>query len=73
MLGVGLDGNDGHRRFTKGDNFVLAGGSEETHERMAETAIKVNEQLAKKGKQLEDVTREEFGDMIRKASENWKS
>jgi hypothetical protein len=71
MLGLGLDGGDGHKRLTKGDNFVLAGGSEETHERMSETAIKVNEQLARKGKRLEDVSREEFHDMVRKASENW--
>jgi hypothetical protein len=71
MLGLGLDGGDGHKRFTKGENFVLAGGSEETHERMSETAIKVNEQLARKGKRLEDVSRDEFHDMVRKASENW--
>ena len=71
MLGLGLDGGDGHKRFTKGENFVLAGGSEETHERMSETAIKVNEQLARKGKRLEDVSREEFHDMIQKASGNW--
>ncbi|MBQ9771395.1 MAG: hypothetical protein IJW23_06180 [Lentisphaeria bacterium] len=71
MLGLGLDGGDGHKRLTKGENFVLAGGSEETHERMSETAIKVNEQLARKGKRLEDVSREEFHDMVRKASENW--
>ena len=25
MLGLGLDGGDGHKRFTKGENFVLAG------------------------------------------------
>ncbi|MBR2441312.1 MAG: hypothetical protein IKB25_14030 [Lentisphaeria bacterium] len=71
MLGLGLDGGDGHKRFTKGENFVLAGGSEETHERMSETAIKVNEQLARRGKRLEDVSCEEFHDMVRKASENW--
>ena len=71
MLGLGLDGKDGHRRFTKGRNFVLAGGSEETHERMAETAIKVNEQLARKGKELEDVSGDEFQDMVREASKNW--
>ena len=71
MLGLGLDGGDGHKRLTKGDNFVLAGGSEATHERMSETAIKVNEQLARKGKRLEDVSREEFHDMVQKASENW--
>jgi hypothetical protein len=62
MLGVGLD-SDGHKRLTTGPNFILAGGSEETHEVMTEKAIKINEKLAAKGKQLEEVTHEEFDDI----------
>ena len=68
MLGVGLDGKDGHRRVTKGDNFCLVGGSEETHERMTETTIKFNEKLARKGKHLSELSREEFRDMMHEAS-----
>ena len=68
MLGIGLDGKDGHQRMTKGDNFCLVGGSEETHEAMTETAVKINEKLARKGKQLADVSREEFADLVREAS-----
>jgi len=49
MLGVGLD-SDGHKRLTTGPNFLLAGGSQETHEVMTEKAIKINEKLAAKGK-----------------------
>ena len=64
MLGVGLD-SDGHKRLTTGPNFVLAGGTEETHEAMTEKAIKINEKLAAKGKQLEEVSREEFEDIAR--------
>jgi hypothetical protein len=62
MLGVGLD-FDGHKRLTAGPNFVLAGGSEETHERMTETVLKVNERLDAAGKQLDNVSREEFDDI----------
>lgn len=62
MLGVGLD-SDGHKRLTSGPNFLLVGGSEETHEVMTEKAIKINEKLAAKGKQLEDVSREEMDDL----------
>jgi hypothetical protein len=62
MLGLGLD-SDGHKRLTKGPNFVLVGGSEETHEVMTEKVIKINEKLASKGKQLEEVSREEFEDI----------
>jgi hypothetical protein len=62
MLGVGLD-SDGHKRLTTGPNFILAGGSQETHEVMTEKAIKINEKLAAKGKQLEDVGHEEFDEI----------
>jgi hypothetical protein len=62
LLGVGLD-SDGHKRVTKGDNFLLAGGSQETHEEMTEKAIKINEHLAKKGKELHQVSYEEFDDI----------
>ena len=62
MLGLGLD-NDGHKRVTTGPNFVLLGGSEETHEVMTEKAIRINEKLAAKGKQLEEVSGEEFDEI----------
>lgn len=69
ILGLGLDNKDGHTRITKGDNFYLVGGSEETHEKMAETAVKVNEKLDAKGKALEEISKEEFTDILREASE----
>jgi len=62
MLGVGLD-SDGHKRVTQGDNFALVGGSADTHERMTETAIKINEKLKSRGKQLEEVSHDEFDDI----------
>ena len=64
LLGVGLD-SDGHKRITTGENFALVGGSAETHEAMTEKAIKINEKLAAKGKQLEEVTGEEFDELAR--------
>ncbi|MSR43663.1 MAG: hypothetical protein EXS19_06480 [Pedosphaera sp.] len=62
ILGLGLD-SDGHKRVTKGENFAMVGGSKETHEEMTEKAIKINEKLKDRGKQLEQVTREEFDDI----------
>ncbi|MGA2870352.1 MAG: hypothetical protein ABSF34_14490 [Verrucomicrobiota bacterium] len=62
MLGVGLD-SDGHKRITTGDNFALVGGTQETHEQMTEKAIKINEKLKARGKQLENVSHEEFTDI----------
>ncbi|HET7626507.1 MAG TPA: hypothetical protein VFM25_14720, partial [Verrucomicrobiae bacterium] len=62
LLGVGMD-SDGHKRITTGPNFALVGGSRETHEVMTEKAIKINEKLAARGKQLEEISREEFDDI----------
>jgi seryl-tRNA(Sec) selenium transferase len=62
LLGVGFD-SDGHKRLTTGPNFALVGGTEETHELMTEKAIKINEKLSAKGKQLGDVSREEFDEI----------
>src|SRR2546425_10470700 len=62
MLGLGLD-SDGHKRLTTGPNFLLMGGSQETHEVMTEKTIKINEKLAASGKRLEDVSHEEFDDI----------
>ncbi|MBI5388592.1 MAG: hypothetical protein HZA90_28350 [Verrucomicrobia bacterium] len=62
MLGVGLD-SDGHKRVTTGPNFVLMGGSADTHEAMTEKAIKINEKLSDRGKTLDTVSHEEFDDV----------
>ncbi len=64
MLGVGLD-SDGHKRVTTGPNFALLGGSQETHEEMTEKAVKINEKLKARGKDLEEVSGEEFDDIAR--------
>lgn len=62
LLGIGLD-SDGHKRITTGENFTLVGGKQETHEQMTEQAIKINEKLKARGKQLETVSYEEFDDI----------
>ena len=62
MLGIGLD-SDGHKRVTTGPNFALVGGTEETHASITEKAVKINEKLAARGKQLEEVSPEEFDDI----------
>ena len=63
LLGFGFDHSDGHTRVTRGDNFHLMGGSEETHGEMQEQCIHFNEKLNSSGKSLEQLEREEFLDM----------
>ena len=60
LLGLGLDGTDGHTRITTGDNYYLLGGSEETHGVMQEKVIKFNEKLEERGKALEEIGPEEL-------------
>jgi hypothetical protein len=64
LLGLAFDAEDGHKRITRGPNFLLAGGSQETHGQMQETAIKVNEHLARKGKDLAEVSVQELRDIV---------
>jgi hypothetical protein len=69
LLGLAFDAEDEQKRLTRGPNFVLFGGSQDTHARMQETAVKVNEQLDKRGKRLEDVGLRELRDIVRRAAE----
>jgi hypothetical protein len=62
MLGLGMD-SDGHRRLTEGPNFLLMGGTHETHEVMTEKVVKINEKLAAAGKRLEEVSPAELDDI----------
>ncbi len=64
LLGLAFDAEDGHKRITRGPNFLLAGGSQETHGMMQETAVKINEHLVREGKQLSDVSPGEFRDIV---------
>lgn len=62
LLGIGLD-SDGHKRITTGPNFLLAGGTQETHELMTEKVIKINEKITARGKTLETISHSEFEDI----------
>jgi hypothetical protein len=64
LLGLAFDAEDGQKRITRGPNFLLAGGSQETHSIMQETAIKINEHLDRQGKQLADVSVSELRDIV---------
>ena len=63
LVGLAFDADDGQKRITRGENFVLAGGSQETHAVMQETAIKVNEHLTREGKRLGEVSIDELRDI----------
>lgn len=68
LLGLAFDADDGHKRLTRSKDFVLAGGSEETHGLMREVVVRVTEKLDSRGKSLRTVSAEElrdtFGDVL---------
>ena len=67
ILGLCLDQkpDDGEKRITQSENFLLVGGSDETHERMTDTAMRFDERLRDKGKRLQDASPEEVRDLLR--------
>lgn len=69
LLGLAFDAADGHKRITRGKNFLLAGGSEDTHVLMRETILKVNQRLDERGQNLADVSVDELRDLIDEAQE----
>jgi hypothetical protein len=67
FLGVGLDNDDGHQRITRSEEFLLVGGSEQTHEHMQDIAIRFEESLKQLGKRLRDAEPDELIELLNKA------
>jgi hypothetical protein len=70
LLGVGLDNKDEHKRITKSEEMILVGGSQETHAKMQDVAIRFSESLKHRGKTLREATVEEVVDILHKASDH---
>jgi hypothetical protein len=68
LLGLAFDNKDDQTRVTRGKNFLLWGGSPDTHSLMQETAVKINESLDRRGKRLEDVSFPELRDICREVN-----
>jgi len=64
LLGLAFDATDGHKRITRGKDFLLAGGSEQTHVLMRDTILRLNKRLVERGQRLADVSVEELRDLI---------
>ena len=70
LVGLGLDNEDGHVRVTRGDDFHILGGSQETHEVMQDKCIRFTEKLHARGKRMTDLHREEFLEMAAECEMN---
>jgi hypothetical protein len=67
LLCVALDATDGHKRVTRTNHFLLVGGSEETHDRMQETAMLFEEALERRGQTLDQTDFDEVLELLREA------
>ncbi len=54
LFGIGLDSKDGHKRITRGEEFLVIGGSQETHAKMQDVVMHCSETLRGRGKRLKD-------------------
>ena len=63
LFGVGTDCDDGQVRITNAENFVLLGGSHDTHQCMQDRCIKFNDILGARGKRIEELERQELIDV----------
>jgi hypothetical protein len=70
LIGIGLDNQDEHKRITKSEEMLLVGGSEETHEKMQDVAIRFSEGLKDRGKRLSEASVEEVVEILHKASDH---
>ena len=69
LLGLGFDAEPDQKRVTRGKDFLLLGGSRETHGRMVETALAFNELIDKRGKPIEQVNARELNEIAKELRE----
>ncbi len=70
LIGVGLDNQDEHKRITRSEEMLLVGGSQETHEKMQDVAIRFSESLKRCGKKLPETTAAEVLDLLQRAMDD---
>jgi hypothetical protein len=69
LVGVRFDRADGHRRVSRGEDFLALGGSKEGHEHLRETVAEVSDEVKRRGSTVGEVRREEFREILARALE----
>lgn len=68
LMGLGLDPDpEGHSRITRGEDFLLLGGSEGTHESMQDHVERFQYSLRKLGTNLQHATEAEVREALERA------
>lgn len=72
LLGLAFDNEDNHKRITTGENFYIFGGSDKTHDHLVEKVMAFNETVKTYGKKLDDLSKTEFYEIVKKIDHNSK-
>ena len=68
LMGLGLDQDpDGHSHITKGEDFLLLGGSGKTHEAMQDQVERFQHSLKKMGTSFQHASEAEVREAIERA------
>jgi hypothetical protein len=63
LIGFGLDNGDDQQRLTRSDQTLILGGSAETHAELRETALKMEQELGRRGQLLGDLDPAELAEL----------
>ena len=65
FIGFGLDNGDDEQRLTRGDQTLIFGGSAETHAELRATALKMEQELNRRGQDLAELDPTQLAELAR--------
>ena len=65
LLGIGFDADDDHVRITKGENFDVLMGSDESHEYISELIQDIEREIKERGLALDDLSPEQLSELVK--------
>ena len=68
FIGFGLDNGDDEQRLTRGDQTLIFGGSAETHAELRATALKMEQELNRRGQDLGDLDPIELAELAARST-----
>jgi len=63
LIGFGLDDGDDQQRLTRGDQTLIVGGSAQTHAELRATALRMEQELDRRGRRLGDLDPVELAEL----------
>lgn len=70
FIGICIDNDDGHKRLTQAEQFLIIGGTQEAHEVLTVACLKTFQNLKQNRKRLEQIEPDELIEIINRIIEN---